>query len=49
VPMFDVGRLAVMHRGAHGYVTVVDAADPVRERAASVRGFFIDGLLDRGQ
>lgn len=49
VPMFEAGKLAVMHRGSYGHVTVLDAADPVRERAASVRGFFAEGLLDRGQ
>jgi hypothetical protein len=51
VPMFDAGRLAVVHGDPEGvgYVTLIDAKNPSRETATSIRGFAIAGLLDRGK
>lgn len=49
VPFFDAGKLAIVHPNRLGYVTVLDTRDPSRERATSVKGFFVAGILDRGQ
>ena len=49
VPMFDDNRLAIVHDSPAGYVTLLDARSPSRETATSVRGFFLAGLLDRGE
>lgn len=49
VSLFDIGKLAAVHASSVGYVTLIDAAHPGRENAASVRGFLIADLLDRGE
>ncbi len=49
VPMFDIGKLAAIHTSAIGYLTLVDAKQPSRDKAASVRGFLIAHVLDRGE
>lgn len=48
VPMFAQDKLCVIHEGAIGYVTLVDLDHPDREHAISVRGFFVNNVLDRG-
>jgi hypothetical protein len=47
VPMFGKERVAVVHDSSVGYVTVLNATDPKRETATSLRGFLIAGLLER--
>ncbi|MDH5674663.1 MAG: hypothetical protein OEZ06_21225 [Myxococcales bacterium] len=47
VPMLDAGRLAVVHENAAGHITWIDADNPVRESATSVRGFLFTDLFDR--
>jgi hypothetical protein len=49
VPFFEAGKLAIVHPSRLGYVTLLDTRDPSRERATSVRGFFVAGILDRGE
>jgi hypothetical protein len=49
VPFFDAGKLAIVHPSRTGYVTVLDTREPSRDRARSLRGFFVDGILDRGE
>ena len=51
VPLLDGGHgyIAVLHPSRLGYLTVLDADDPTRESARSVRGFLAAGLLDRGE
>jgi hypothetical protein len=49
VPMFESGRIAIVHPSAVGDVTVLDAVHPSRQSAQTVRGFLIAGLLDRGK
>ena len=51
VPLFDSGRLAIVHNDPLGLVTVldVDGDKPTRDNARSTRGFFAAGLLDRGE
>jgi hypothetical protein len=48
VPMFAEGRLCALHEADIGYVTLVELDEPDREHAISVRGFFVNNLLDRG-
>lgn len=48
VPFFNVGKLAIVHNNALGYVTVLDTSEPSRDTAKSLRGFFVNGILDRG-
>jgi hypothetical protein len=48
-PMFESNHVAIVHPSSVGYVTLIDAQDPTREKARSVRGFLIAGLLDRGE
>ncbi len=49
VPMFDAGRLAIVHSNPLGHVTWLELDDPSRDSARSVRGFLFDGLLERGE
>jgi hypothetical protein len=49
VPFFDAGKLAIVHPSQLGYVTVLDTHEPSRDHARSVRGFFVSGILDRGE
>ena len=51
VPMFESNQIAVVHgdEDGVGYVTVIDAADPSRQSARSIRGFAIANILDRGR
>lgn len=49
VPLFDIGRLAIVHASTVGRVTLVDTKNPERDTAASVRGFLIADVLDRGE
>jgi hypothetical protein len=51
VPLFDSGRLAIVHDDPLGLITVldVDGDKPTRDDAREVRGFFAAGLLDRGE
>jgi hypothetical protein len=49
VPFFEAGKLAIVHPSPIGYVTLLDTRDPSRDNAKSVRGFFVAGILDRGQ
>ena len=48
VPMFGVGRVVAFHDSAVGYLTVVDAAEPARESARSLRGFLLADVLSGG-
>lgn len=48
VPMFDAGYVVVLHDSAVGHLTVLDANEPTRENARSVRGFVIADLLEGG-
>lgn len=47
LPMFSQDRLIVLHDESFGYLTLVDANQPDREHALSLRGFFVDQLFDR--
>ncbi len=47
-PFFEAGRLVALHPSAIGHVTFVDTKEPVRERARSIEGFLLSGILDRG-
>jgi hypothetical protein len=47
LPMFKRDRLLVLHDESLGYVTLVDAEQPDREHALSLRGFFVNQLFDR--
>jgi len=47
-PFFDAGRLVAVHPSSLGHVTFIDTAEPVRERARSIEGFLLAGILDRG-
>ncbi|HET8937620.1 MAG TPA: hypothetical protein VFN67_29455 [Polyangiales bacterium] len=47
LPMFKRDRLLVLHEESLGYVTLVDAEQPDREHALSLRGFFVNQLFDR--
>jgi hypothetical protein len=49
VPLFDDGMIAVVHSSDVGHLTVIDLDDPDREHATALRGFFLDGILDRGE
>jgi hypothetical protein len=49
VPFFEAGKLAIVHSSAIGYVTVLDTREPSRDNAKSIRGFFVNGILDRGK
>jgi len=49
VPLLGLGRLAVVHADALGYVTLVDLERPAPEHAISVRGFFSSNIFDRGR
>jgi hypothetical protein len=49
VPLLESGRLVVMHPSEIGHLTVLDADEPTREAARSVRGFLAAGLLNRGE
>jgi hypothetical protein len=49
LPMFQRDRLVVVHPEHFGYLTLVDAEQPDRAHALSLRGFFIDQLFDRSQ
>lgn len=49
LPMFGRDRLLVLHEESLGYVTLVDAEQPDREHALSLRGFFVNQLFDRGE
>ncbi|MEY4579398.1 MAG: hypothetical protein RL701_4101 [Pseudomonadota bacterium] len=49
VPMFEQGRIAVIHADSSGYVTLIDLDEPDRQHAISVRGFFTNRILDRGE
>lgn len=49
VPFFNAGKLAIVHPSQLGYVTVLDAREPSRDNAQSLRGFFVNGILDRGE
>jgi hypothetical protein len=49
VPLLESGRLVVMHPSEVGHLTVLDADEPTREAARSVRGFLAAGLLNRGE
>lgn len=42
-------RVVALHDAPDGWITVVDGADPTRERARSLRGFLLTGLLDEGE
>jgi hypothetical protein len=42
-------KLVVTHDSSLGYVTMVDASEPSRRSAVSLRGFLFDGVLDRGE
>ncbi|MBN1607087.1 MAG: hypothetical protein JW940_10675 [Polyangiaceae bacterium] len=42
-------KLAVLHPGLLGHVTLLDAQTPSRKTAQSLRGFMFDGILDRGE
>ena len=46
VPVLAAGKLAVVHNDPLGYVTVLDAANPSRERAGSIRSFLLADALD---
>lgn len=48
VPFFEAGKLAIVHQSKIGYVTVIDTDEPSRDRARSVRGFLVAGVLDQG-
>ena len=41
------GRVVALHPASAGSLTVLDAANPLRETARVVRGFLLDSLLDR--
>jgi hypothetical protein len=49
VPMFEAGHVVVLHDSTVGHLTVLDARNPTRETARSLRGFVIADLLDRGE
>jgi hypothetical protein len=49
VPMQNANRLAVIHNSDIGYVTLLDLDSPSRTGAISVRGFFINDILERGE
>ena len=42
-------KLVVTHNSSLGYVTILDASEPSRRSAVSLRGFLFDGVLDRGE
>lgn len=42
-------RVVALHDASDGWITVVDGTDPTRERAHSLRGFLLSGLLDEGE
>jgi len=42
-------KLVVTHNSSFGYVTILDASEPSRRSAVSLRGFMFDGVLDRGE
>ncbi len=44
--MFSAGKVAILHDSDVGYLTVLDAREPMRDTAQSVRGFYVSGLLD---
>lgn len=46
IPMLAAGRLAVTHASNIGHLTVLEADEPTRETAQSVRGFLLADLLD---
>ncbi|HEX2677851.1 MAG TPA: hypothetical protein VHM19_14460 [Polyangiales bacterium] len=48
VPLWDIDKVVVLHDSRVGYLTLIDARDPSRDTAKSVRGFLIAGALDRG-
>lgn len=41
-------QIVTLHNSATGYVTVVDAERPSRDSAVTLKGFFVEGILDRG-
>lgn len=41
-------KLVLTHASAFGYLTIVDAEEPKRQTAVSLRGYLVDGILDRG-
>jgi hypothetical protein len=47
VPMFSKNRLVVLHNESLGYLTMIDADEPDREHALSLRGFFVNLVFDR--
>jgi hypothetical protein len=49
LPMFQRDRLLVLHGESLGYLTMVDAEQPDREHALSLRGFFVNQLFDRSE
>lgn len=51
VPVFDSGRLAIVHPHPLGLLTVLDVNGevPTTDDARSVRGYLAAGLLDRGE
>jgi hypothetical protein len=49
VPMFDDGKIAVVHPSGVGHLTLIDLDEPDREHAIALRGFLLDGILDRGE
>ncbi len=48
VPHPERPRIVVTHSGDPGYLTLVDAAEPSRKTAISLRGYLKAGVLDRG-
>ena len=45
VPIFEAGKLAVIHMSALGAVTMVDVDDPSRNTAFMVKGFWMENSL----
>jgi hypothetical protein len=41
-------KLVIVHPSHLGYLTIVDAEEPKRETAVSLRGYLFDRVLDRG-
>ena len=46
VPVLAAGKLAAVHYDPLGYVTVLDAEDPKRDDARSIRSFLLADALD---
>ncbi len=49
VPMFGSGRVVALHESTVGYLTVLDADEPSRESARSLRGFLLADVLSGGE